>query len=75
MSPDLERLIEAYYHVLIAEAHEEPKALQTYRRLFDDAAAKLPAGASRDVLQDAIRTRTAQMIKARKKFSSLPPRA
>jgi hypothetical protein len=75
MSPELQQLVEAYYRLLNCEPHEEHRALLSYRRLFDQAALKLPTGQSRELLQEAIRARAVQMQKARNKPTTLPPQA
>jgi hypothetical protein len=75
MSTELERLAEALYRMWDCEPGEERKLLPTYRRLFQDAAAKLPPGTSQEQLQNLIRSRAMQIRVARKKHTTLPPNA
>ncbi len=75
MSTELDRIAEALYRVWECEPGEERKLLATYRRLFQEAAAKLPPGASQEQLQSLIRSRAMQIRVARRKHTTLPPRA
>jgi predicted metalloprotease len=75
LNPDLERLVEAFYRLQECEPGEERRLLANYRRLFQEAAARLPAGRSRDELQAAIRVRARQMKLARKRPPTMPPNA
>ena len=67
--------MEAFYRLQDCEPGEERKLLATYRRLFQDAATRLPPGRSREELQAAIRVRARQMSLARKRPPSMPPTA
>ena len=44
LNRDLERLVETYYRLQECEPGQERKLLATYRRLFQEAATRLPAG-------------------------------
>src|SRR5437867_4294157 len=74
MNPDLERLVEAFYRLQECEPGEERKLLATYRRLFQDAAARLPPGRSREELQAAIRARARQKSEVMNPFPKVPTR-
>ena len=67
--------METFYRLQECEPGEERKLLATYRRLFHDAATRLPPGRSREELQEAIRIRAHQMKLARKRPRSMPPAA
>ena len=71
----MERLVEAYYRLQECEPGEERRLMATHRRLFQDAAARLPVGRTREELQAAIRIRAHQMRLARKRPPTLPPTA
>lgn len=75
MSAELQRLDEALYRAWESEPEEQAKLLSSYRRLFQDAAARLPAGVPHERLQDIVRERAMQIRRARKKHSSLQPTA
>jgi hypothetical protein len=71
----LERLVEAFLRLQDCEPDEQPKSGANYRRLLQDAAARLPSGHSLDELQTAIAARARQMKLARKRYTTLPPKA
>ena len=75
MSTELERIAEALYRLWECEPGEESKLLASYRRLFQDAASKLPPGMGQEQLQSLIRSRAIQIRIARRKHSTLPPKA
>ena len=64
MSPQLERLAEARFHLWGCEPGEEKRLKANYDRLFWEIAEKLPAQ-QRLELDDAIRFRALQIRKAR----------
>ena len=74
MSPELEKLLEAYDAKLTCPAHEKPQRLATFERLLADALHCLP-GTSRDALLEALQGRYSEFRRARRKPSTLPPRA
>jgi len=67
--------VEAFYRLQECDPGEERKLLATYRRLFQDAATRLPSGRSREELQEAIRIRAREMKLARKRPPTMPPTA
>jgi len=67
--------VEVFYRLEECEPGDERRLLASYRRLFLDAAARLPAGRSREELQAAIRVRARQMKLARKRLPTIPPSA
>jgi hypothetical protein len=76
LSPELDRLVELFYQLEQCEPGETHKLLATYRRLFQDAASRLPPGRTHDELQAGIRARVRQLKAARKKqFPTIPPKA
>jgi hypothetical protein len=74
MSPELERLLEAYDQKLNCPAQELPQRVATFERLFADALSRRP-GASRDELLLALELRYQEFRRARRKTTTLPPRA
>jgi hypothetical protein len=74
MSPELQRLIEAYDAKLSSPPSEKPQRLANFERLLHDALAKLP-GTNRDALLEAIQSRYLEFRKARRKPTALPPNA
>jgi hypothetical protein len=74
MSPELDKLIEAYDAKLNCPPNEKPRRDANFERLLKDALAKLP-GTSRDALLEALNSRYREFRKARRKTSTLPPRA
>lgn len=74
MSPELQRLIEAYDAKLTCDKEEKPQRAATFERLFADALARLP-GTPRDELLNALEVRHADYRRAQRKTSALPPKA
>ena len=74
MSPDLERLLEAYDAKLTCPPAEKLRREASFERLLGDALAKLP-GTSRDALLEAVKIRYQEFRKARHKTTALPPKA
>lgn len=68
-------MVEAFLRLQECEPDEQPKVSASYRRLLRDAAARLPSGRSLDELQTAIADRARQMKLARKRHTTLPPKA
>ena len=67
-------------HALYEREEGEPKHRLkwdlTYRRLFEEAAGRLPHGLSREQLHDAILQRVRELKAAKKKqFPFIPPKA
>ncbi len=74
MSPELEKLLEAYDAKLTCAPEEKPERLATFERLLADALIRFP-GASRNALLEAIKNRYREFRRARRKPTALPPRA
>jgi hypothetical protein len=74
MSPELERLLAAFYEKLSCPPEEKPQRVATFERLLQDALARRP-GTSREQLIEALQDRMRDFIRARRKPPSLPPRA
>src|SRR5665213_3273547 len=74
MSPDLERLLEALHQKLTCPPQEKAHRAATFERLLRDTLAGHPA-TSRDEFLDALRDRYRQFLHARRRPSSMPPRA
>ncbi|HEY1716968.1 MAG TPA: hypothetical protein VGH42_01590 [Verrucomicrobiae bacterium] len=74
MSPELQRLLEAYHEKLTCGPDEKQQRVATFERLFADALYRC-SGASRDELLAALKTRYSDFRRARKKLSTLPPKA
>jgi len=74
MSPELQRLLEAYHEKLTCGLDEKQQRSATFERLFADALFRRP-GTSRDELLNALESRYADFRRARRKPSALPPRA
>jgi hypothetical protein len=74
MSPELEKLLEAYYEKRTCPPGEKSQRAAAFERLFKDALARRP-GTSRDALLEALELRYPEFLRARRKTSALPPRA
>lgn len=74
MSPELERLLEAYDQKLTCPAKEKQQRVATFERLFADALSRQP-DANRDELLLALELRYQDFRRARRKTSTLPPTA
>lgn len=74
MSPELQRLLEAYDEKLTCDQAEKPQRVATFERLFADALARHP-GTSRDELLNALQARHTDFRRARRKPTVLPPKA
>ena len=74
MSPELNPLLEAYDEKLNCPAQDLPQRVATFERLFADALSRQP-GASRDELLLALELRHQNFRRARRKTTTLPPRA
>ncbi len=74
MSPELQRLLEAYHEKLTCGPDEKQRRVATFERLFADALARR-SGTARDELLAALETRYADFRRARRKPSALPPQA
>ena len=76
LSPELERLVKALYDLQECEPKDEHRLASNYRRLFLDAASRLPPGQSAQDLQRAIHSRVRQIaMAAKKRFPTVPPKA
>jgi hypothetical protein len=74
MSPELERLLEALYERDHCEPDQRGRCERNLRRLINDALQRLP-GVSHDQFLEALKDRYQQFKKARRRFSSIPPKA
>ena len=74
MSPELEKLLEAYHEKRTCPPREKSQRTATFERLFNDALARRP-GASRDALLEALQLRYAEFLRARRTTTTLPPKA
>jgi hypothetical protein len=74
MSPELQKLLEAFYEKLSCPAEEKRQHVATFERLLQDALARRP-GVSRDEFLNALNDRLREFIRARRKPPSMPPRA
>ena len=74
MSPELERLLEAYDQKLTCSSQEKYQRLATFERLLADALSRRP-GTSRDQFVEALETRYREFRRARRKTTTLPPKA
>ena len=74
MSPELERLLEAYDQKLTCFLQEKPQRVATFERLFGDALSRQP-NTSRDELLLALELRYQEYRRARRKTATLSPQA
>lgn len=74
MSPDLEKLLEAYYEKRTCPPGEKTQRATTFERLLNDALARR-TGTSREALLDALQSRYCEFRRARRKPTTLPPKA
>lgn len=74
MSPELERLLEAYDQKLTCAAKEKQQRVATFERLLADALLRQP-NASRDELLLALELRYQDFRRSRRKTTTLPPKA
>lgn len=74
MSPDLQRLLEAYHEKRTCPPGEKSQRAASFERLMNDTLARRP-GTSRDALLEALQMRYPEFRRARRKTTTLPPRA
>lgn len=74
MSPELERLLEAYDQKLTCPSKEKPQRVANFERLFGEALSHQP-NTSRDELLLALELRYREFRRVRRKTTTLPPRA
>lgn len=74
MSPELERLLEAYHETLICPPDEAAERTAEFERLLHDGLARRP-GTSRSALLEALQSRYREFRRARRKVTTLLPRA
>ena len=74
MSPELQRLLEAYYEKRTCPPPEKPRRTAVFERLLNDALAGR-SGTSRAALLEAILSRYDEFLRARRKTTTLPPKA
>jgi hypothetical protein len=66
MSPELERLLEAYHEKRTCPPEEKPQRVATFERLLGEALSRKP-GASRDELLNSLADRYAEFRRQRLK--------
>jgi hypothetical protein len=74
MSPELERLLQAFYEKRICPPEEKANRHAAFERLLQDSLARLP-GTARDELLNALHDRYEEFRRVRRKPPSIPPRA
>ena len=74
MSPELEKLLEAFYEKLSCPPEEKPQRVATFERLLKDALARRP-DINRDEFLNALNDRLREFIRVRRKPPTMPPRA
>ena len=74
MSPDLEKLLQAFYEKRTCPPEEKPNRDATFERLLQDALARRPR-TTRDELLNALQERFAEFRRARRKPPTMPPKA
>lgn len=74
MSPEFEKLLEAYHEKRIAPPGEKSQRIATFERLFSEALARRP-GTSREALLDALQSRYREFRRVRRKTTTLSPGA
>lgn len=74
MSPELERLLEALHEKLTCPPEEKPHRVATFECLLYDALERQP-GISREQLLEALQIRYRVFLRARRKPTTLPPKA
>jgi hypothetical protein len=74
MSPELEKLLEAYDAQRSSPPREKERLRAIFQLLLDEALAKMP-GTSREALFEALQGRYREFCRARRKPTTLPPKA
>jgi len=74
VSPELERLLEALYEQENSEPGERAQRRAEFRRLLDEALGRRPGLSSRQLIE-ALRPRYVELLRARRKPPTLPPKA
>ena len=74
MSPELQRLLEAYHEKLTCPPAEKSNRVATFERLFQDALNQRPA-THREQLLNALQDRYRDFRRAQRKPTALPPKA
>jgi len=74
MSPELERLLEAYHETLTCPPDEAEHRDAVFEGLLNDTLARHP-GLSHPALMEALQMRYREFRRARRKTTTLPPRA
>ena len=74
MSPELERLLAALYERDTCEPADRPQWDSTVQRLITDALREQPA-VGREEFMEAIHSRYVEFRRARRKSTTLPPKA
>ena len=74
MSPELERLLEAYDTKLTCEPEAKPAAASAFENLMSDVLARR-SGTTREAMLEALRGRYADFRRARRRYPTLPRQA
>ena len=74
MSPELERLLEAYHDTLTGTPDEAAKSAATFEGLLRVVFARQP-GTSREAMMEALQLRYREFRRARRKPPTIPPKA
>ena len=74
MSPELEKLLEAFHEKRTCPPEEKSARTADFERLLNEALSRRP-GVSREALLEAVQTRYQEFRRARRKTTTLPPRA
>jgi len=74
MSPELERLLEAYHETLTCPPNETPQKTATFEGLLKGILTRRP-GTSREAMMEVLQMRYREFRRARRKTTTLPPRA
>ena len=74
MSPDLEKLLEAYHETLICSPDEAVQRATAFQRGLNDVLSRHGA-TSREALLEALQVLYREFCRARRKPPTMPPRA
>ena len=74
MSPELEKLLEAYHEWVTCPLNEVEQRAAVFEDLLSHTLARRP-GTSRAALMEALELRYREFVRARRKPTTLPPRA
>lgn len=74
MSPELERLLGAYHETLTCPPDETAQRAATFERLLNGILTRHPL-TNREAMMEALQMRYREFRRARRKTSTLPPKA